>query len=83
MRSSVENAKPLSLPFSRAWVISTHASACLDRSPDLVRDGPFGAEIGQLGQLGVAQRGAVLGLDLDRHALASPRKLVVRTPLVQ
>ena len=33
MRSSVENEKPLSLPFSRAWVTSTHASACLESTP--------------------------------------------------
>ena len=45
----------------------------LGEEPDLVRDGTLGAEIGQFGQLCVAQRGAVLGLDLDRHSLASPR----------
>ena len=33
MRSRVEKAKPLSFPFSRAWVVSTHASACLERIP--------------------------------------------------
>ena len=33
MRSSVENEKPLSLSFSRAWVTSTHASACLESTP--------------------------------------------------
>ncbi len=33
MRSRVENAKPLSLPFSRACVVRTQASACLDKIP--------------------------------------------------
>ena len=33
MRSRVQNEKPLSLSFSRAWVTSTHASACFDSSP--------------------------------------------------
>src|SRR3546814_2465774 len=53
----------------------------LRQHADLVWDGPFSAEIGQLGQLGIAQRGAVLGLDLDRHSLASPRAASWLRPL--
>ena len=40
MRSSVENAKPLSLSFSRTWVTSTQASACFDRTPISYGRGP-------------------------------------------
>ena len=45
----------------------------LRQDPDLVREGSFGAQISELRELGVPQRSAVLGLDLDRHSLASPR----------
>ena len=69
MRSSVLNEKPLSVRPSRARVMSTHASACFDSRPASKRDGPVGADVGHLGELGVAQCGAVLGLDLDCHAL--------------
>src|SRR3546814_9443487 len=39
---------------------------------DLVRERALGAEVGQLGELDVAQPRAVLGLDLDRHASGAP-----------
>ena len=33
MRSSVQKEKPSRRPRSRAWVISTHSSLCLDSKP--------------------------------------------------
>ena len=83
MRSSVQNEKPLSLPLVAGLRDEHPRLGLLGQRADLVAVRALGAQVGHLGQLRVAQRRAVLGLDLDRHLLQSPRSATDNEPLVQ
>ena len=67
MRSRVQKEKPVELVAVAGLGDQHPLLALLRQQPDVVAGGAVGADVGHLGQLGVAQRGAVLGLDLDRH----------------
>ena len=65
MRSSVEKAKPRSFA-ALAGVGDEHPLLTLFREEsDFEAGRPFGAQVGHLGQLGVGERRAVFGLDVD------------------